>query len=300
MLLPEDKKNLLERFQEMLSADRNLSKNSIEAYSRDIVRFFSSGRDIVNPDIQGYLEFLHSSGAKQSSVFRSVSSLRQFFNFLFDEKIVAKNPMGNIHLKHKNIPLPKIVSEAEMAALLKVFENPLNKNAIRLKCLLHVLYATGLRVSELVSLTKDSVVLDEETGAALLRVLGKGRKERVVPLHDLAWGALKEYLSSIGLNSSNFLFPSNSSSGHLTRQGFAKMLKKVASDAEVLPSLVSPHVIRHAFATHLLQHGADLLSIQKFLGHSNITTTQIYTHISDDRIKRLVEENTNLGKLHIE
>jgi integrase/recombinase XerD len=233
-----------------------------------------------------------------------MSSLRQFFLFLVDEKEMEKNPMDNIHMRHKNIPLPKVLSESEMTRLLSVFDLKTDRNMIRLKCMLHILYASGLRVSELVCLKIDSIAIDDESGKSTLVVVGKGGKERVVPLHDVALESIREYITLRNLfcskkTFSDFLFPSTSRSGHITRQGFAKLLKKVAEEAEIPISKISPHVIRHAFATHLLSNGADLLTIQKLLGHSNISTTQIYTHISNEKIRNLVEEHSNLKKLDI-
>lgn len=298
MPVSANNKILIERFQEMLSADRNLSKNTIESYTRDVVKFMNFADNNLSIDIRSYIEYLHNENIKQSSIFRNVSSLKQFYEFLLDERVINKNPMENIHMKNKNIPLPKVLSEDEMRRLLAVFDSKTNKNTIRLKCMLHILYASGLRVSELVCMKKDAIIIDDETGKALLLIIGKGGRERTVPLHLIALNALKEYLVSQSVYNSSYLFPSSiSKEGHLTRQGFAKMLKKAGVDAGIAPSKISPHVIRHAFATHLLQHGADLMSIQKLLGHSSITTTQIYTHISNERIKKLVEENSNLSKL---
>lgn len=296
--ISQENKMLLERFQEMLSADRNLSKNTIESYTGDLVKFMIFANNNLLADVRLYIERLHNENVKQSSIFRKVSSLRQFYDFLQDEKIIEKNPMENIHMKNKNIPLPKILSEEEMRKLLAVFDSQTNKNAQRLKCMLHILYASGMRVSELVCMKKDAVIIDDETGNALILIKGKGNKERIVPLHHTALEAVTNYLKT-PFNSA-YLFPSSiSKEGHITRQGFAKMLKKAGTDAGILPSKISPHVIRHAFATHLLQHGADLLSIQKLLGHSSITTTQIYTHVSNEKIKKLVEENNNLSKLKV-
>jgi integrase/recombinase XerD len=292
--------DLIERFQEMLCAERNLSQNSIISYTNDIRKYFAFTNDRVDGDINLYIESLQSSGMKQSSIFRNISALRQFCAFLEDEKVIDKNPMVNVKMKSKHIAIPRILSEEEMLALLSLFDSKVSEMAIRLKCMLHILYAGGLRVSELVCLTTDSIIHD--SGKYMLIVMGKGNKERYIPLHDLAVESIDEYLkvreAFIRRKNSNFLFPSSSRSGHITRQGFAKLLKKAAAEAGIAPSKVSPHVIRHAFATHLLQHGADLISIQKLLGHSSIATTQIYTHVSNERIKTLVEEHSNIAKLN--
>ncbi|MDR0552999.1 MAG: tyrosine recombinase [Holosporales bacterium] len=292
--------DLVERFQEMLCAERNLSQNSIASYTNDIKKYLAFTNNEIIGNIDMYIESLRNSGIKQSSIFRSVSALRQFFSFLEDEKVIDSNPMVNVKMRSKGLALPKILSETEMLALLSLFDSKMSEASIRLKCMLHILYASGLRVSELVCLTMDSVVTD--SGKSMLLVMGKGNKERYIPLHDLAVQSINEYLDVRATFAprkiNNFLFPSSSGSGHITRQGFAKLLKKTASEAGIAPSKISPHVIRHAFATHLLQHGADLVSIQKLLGHSNIATTQIYTHVSNEKIKTLVEEHSNVGELN--
>ena len=292
---------LLERFEEMLTAERNSSENTRASYKNDILKFFKQGFDInsTSADIENYIEFLKSSGSKHSSILRSISALRQFFAFLFDEKVISKDPMLNIKLRKKDIPLPKTLSEAEIQSLLQSFDSKTNKKSLKLKAMLHILYGGGLRVSELVSLKRNCLIYDEDTGRYLLFVKGKGDKERIVPLNDLAIQCLLEYLNSCFEQKSDFLFPSVSESGHITRQGFAKLLKNLAIESGIPPSKISPHVIRHAFATHLLAHGADLLSIQKLLGHSDISTTQIYTHVSNDKIKKIVESNVNLKKIKI-
>ncbi len=294
--------SLIERFEEMLAGDRNLSLPSISAYKNDLAKFFGSGYgiDADQKKIESYMEILKNSGVKQSSILRNVSALRQFFAFLCDEKIISQNPMREIKLRANNKPLPKVLSEDEICLLLSYFESKTDNDAIRLKAMLHILYGGGLRVSELVCLEMGSILRCEEIGRILLIVMGKGGKERMIPLNEIAIEAILKYLeirSEFVANGSKFLFPSHSKEGHMTRQGFAKLLKKIAIDVGIMPSKISPHVIRHAFATHLLSHGADLLTIQKLLGHKDISTTQIYTHISNDKIKQIVENNPNIKKL---
>ncbi|MDR3031153.1 MAG: site-specific tyrosine recombinase XerD [Holosporales bacterium] len=289
---------LIERFEEMLAADRNLSLNTINSYRNDILKFLNSGckLDSESIDIEKYVEYLRKSCIKQSSIMRNLSALRQFFAFLYDEKIIKINPTLNLKLKNQNKPLPKILSEAEIKSLLFYFDSKTNRNSLRLKTMLHILYGGGLRVSELVSLKKNNLVYDIETNRYMLIINGKGEKERIVPLNELAIEVLSEYIKSIDKNS-DFLFPSSAKEGYITRQGFAKLLKKTAIEVGILPSKISPHVVRHAFATHLLAHGADLLTIQKLLGHKDISTTQIYTHVSNKKIKEIVENNPNIAKL---
>lgn len=292
---------LIERFEEMILADKNLSKRTMESYKSDIKNFLNYTGDEVNIDknmIQSYIESLQEKEMRQTSIMRSISALRQFFNFLQDEDIITNNPTSNIKLKPKNKPLPKVLSEREMQLLLSYFDS--NRN-LKLKAMLHILYGSGLRVSELVSLTSDSIIQDEETKRYVILIRGKGNKERIVPINNIAISVIQEYLimKSEKFKFSKYLFPSKSKTGHITRQGFAKLLKEVAIDVGIPKEKVSPHVIRHAFATHLLSHGADLLTIQKLLGHKDISTTQIYTHVSNEKIKDLVTNNPNLSKLKI-
>lgn len=292
---------LMARFEEMILADKNLSMKTIEAYKSDIKNFLSYTDHEISVDkniIQNYIEFMKEREIKQTSIMRSLSALRQFFDFLQTENIITNNPTSNLKLKLKNKPLPKILSETEMQLLLSYFDS--NRN-LKLKAMLHILYGSGLRVSELVSLTIDSIIQDEETNRYIILIRGKGDKERIVPINNIAISVIKEYLATRPerFKSSKYLFPSNSKSGYITRQGFAKLLKEVAVDVGIPKNKISPHVIRHAFATHLLSNGADLLSIQKLLGHKDISTTQIYTHVSNEKIKDLVSNNPNLTKLKI-
>ncbi len=293
--------SLIERFEEMIIAERNLSLKSVASYKTDIknfLKFTKNKIEISKNEIQDYIEYLKSKNSKQSSIMRSISSLRQFFAFLRDEKVITKDPTIDIKLKSKNKPLPKVLSENDVRLLLSYFNS--NKNP-RLKAMLHILYGAGLRVSELVSLTKDSLIQDEDSKRYVLLVRGKGNKERIVPLNNMAIEAVKMHLESQDekFKFNGYLFPSHSKNGYITRQGFAKLLKEVAIEVGIAAERISPHVIRHAFATHLLSHGADLLSIQKLLGHKDISTTQIYTHVSNEKIKQLVERNPNIKKLKI-
>ncbi|MDR0744547.1 MAG: tyrosine recombinase [Holosporales bacterium] len=290
---------LIERFEEMLAADRNLSMNSINSYKNDVLKFFNAGYTLESScsEIEEYAGYLRDSNLKHSSIIRNLSALRQFFSFLYDEKITKTNPTINLKLKNHKKLLPKILSESEMESLFSYFESKMSKNFLKLNTMLHILYGGGLRVSELVSLRKNNLIYDEETNRYMLLIKGKGKKERLIPLNNLAIQVISDYIKSE--NITDFLFPSPAKEGHMTRQGFAKLLKKIAIEVGVAPTKISPHVIRHAFATHLLSRGADLLTIQKLLGHEDITTTQIYTHISNKRIKEIVENNSNIEKLNI-
>jgi integrase/recombinase XerD len=291
---------LMERFKEMLVAERNLSLKSLAAYESDIMKFCKFNKNLISvkkEDIENYIAHMMSSPYKSTSIMRSISALRQFFAFLYEEKIVQSNPLLNVKLKMRNKPLPKILSEEEMDTLLSYFESKTNT---KLKAMLHILYGAGLRVSELVELTIDSLIYDDETKRSCLLIKGKGGKERIVPLNTCAVEAVSDYLASRDGKFNKYLFPSRLGEGHITRQGFAKLLKKLVLEIGWSKSKVSPHVIRHAFATHLLTHGADLLSIQKLLGHKDVTTTQIYTHISSEKIKKLVKDNPYIKKLKIQ
>ena len=292
---------VIERFEEMLVGEKNLSLMSVRAYKSDIKEFLQYSDKQINVSkiqIENYIEYLHSNNTKQASIMRKISALRQFYIFLFDEKLVPQNPMVDITLKNKNKPLPKVLSEDEVKLLLSYFETKSNP---KLQTMLHILYGAGLRVSELVSLTKDAIIYDDEMRRYALLVHGKGNKDRLVPLNSLAVNSIQNYLMKLNQSSrfSQYLFPSRAKEGHMTRQGFAKLLKELAVEVGLPGNKVSPHVVRHAFATHLLAHGADLLSIQKLLGHKDISTTQIYTHVSNEKLKTLVESNPNIKKLKI-
>jgi integrase/recombinase XerD len=286
----------------MLIADRNLSLQSVSSYKSDINKF-SKTCDVLSADksdIVSYIEKLQKDGIKQSSILRSIAALRNFFEFLCDEKLITENPIINIKLKNTNKPLPKTLSQDEMMKLINHFGNN-KKSSLKLRTMLHILYGSGLRISELVTLTLDSIIINHEADRMTLLIRGKGGHERLIPLNECANRLIREYIDSRKLQNSfnNFLFPSHSKNGHVTRQGFAKLLKKIAPEVGIAQSKISPHVIRHAFATHLMANGADILTIQKILGHRDISTTQIYTHVSNAKIKNIVENNPNLDKLDL-
>jgi integrase/recombinase XerD len=290
--------DLIDRFEEMLVADKNLAPQTISSYKSDIKKFLKIYNiDVCKNDVGNYIEKLREDGLKQSSILRNVTSLKNFFMFLHDECVISRNPTENIRLKNKDKPLPKVVSEDEMRLLISKFES---SGCSKLKSMLHILYGAGLRVSELVELRTDSITIDDETGRISLIIRGKGGRERVLPLHEVAVRTILDYIRTrTPVRGNNFLFPSSSRLGHITRQGFAKTLKKFATEAGIPGPRISPHVVRHAFATHLLANGANILVIQKLLGHKDISTTQIYTHVSNEKIRKIVENNPNLAKLNI-
>ncbi len=294
----------VEAFLEMLMAERGAARNTYHAYRRDLAHFaghLAAANGAIEAagatQIRSYLSHLARLGISASTAARRLSSLRQFYGFLAAEGIRTDDPTADIDSPRRGHVLPKILSEAEVERLFDEAARHTGSQGVRLRALLETLYATGLRVSELVTLPL-SAILGEP---GLLLVRGKGGKERVVPLSDPALKALKAYLavrrSFVTTDTDvNWLFPSRGKSGWLTRQRFAKMLKALALEAGIDPARVSPHVVRHAFASHLLAHGADLRAVQQMLGHADISTTQIYTHVLDARLKSLVENHHPLAQ----
>jgi integrase/recombinase XerD len=296
----------IELFLEMLAAERGAAKNTLEAYARDLADFSahlaSMGRTVQraeSEDVRNYLTGLAKRKFLPTSVARRLSAIRQLYRFLYLEGHRADHPAATIEGPKRGRPLPKMLSIAEVDRLLAAARERFDHKgepvaerlrAARLVCLLEVLYATGLRVSELVALPVSAGLRD----ARVLMVRGKAGKERLVPLNDAAKRTMAEYLAlrreAGEAAKSPWLFPSFSESGHLTRQHFARELKALAATAGLRPQALSPHVLRHAFASHLLQNGADLRSVQMLLGHADISTTQIYTHVLDERLKSLVRD----------
>jgi len=297
---------LIELFLDMLAAEHGAATNTLQAYAADLADFSghlaTNRRGIGNArsdDIRAYLSALAARGFSPTSAARRLSAIRQLYRFLYLEGHRSEDPAAAVDGPKRGRPLPKVLSIAEVDRLLAAartrLENPdpvlaERLRAARLACLLEVLYGTGLRVSELVALPLSAGSRDTR----VLMVRGKGGKERIVPLNDAAKRAMAEFLDlrrqSGEAAKSSWLFPSFGESGHLTRQHFARELKALAAAAGLRPAAVSPHVLRHAFASHLLQNGADLRSVQMLLGHADISTTQIYTHVLDERLKSLVRD----------
>ncbi len=294
----------IEAFLEMLVAERGAARNTIDSYKRDLadVESFLARRDrgieaATADDLREYLAALNAGGATASTAARRLSALRQFFRFLYAEGVRGDDPTATIESPRRGRPLPKLLSEAEVSQLLARARSKRGPEGLRLTALLETLYATGMRVSELVSLPLSAVARDPR----YILVRGKGGKERLVPLSEPAREALNGYKSVRGQFCRNgvespYLFPSRGGSGYLTRHRFAQLLKQLSSEAGIAPSKVSPHVLRHAFATHLLNRGADLRSVQQMLGHADIATTQIYTHVLDERLKSMVETHHPLAR----
>jgi integrase/recombinase XerD len=298
-------------FLDMLAAEQGAGVNTLDAYRRDLTDFSGflagSGKGFADVETQGlrnYLADLDARGFKSSSVARRLSAMRHLFRFLLNERIRKDDPAAILSGPKRGRGLPKVLSISDVDGLLVCAKalaavpeaSALQRlRALRLYCLLEVLYATGLRVSELVSLPLSASRRD----IRMIVVRGKGDKERLVPLNEPSRQAMADYLAAIealktekkkNAASSKWLFPSFGESGHLTRQHFARDLKELAAAAGLAPRLVSPHVLRHAFASHLLHNGADLRIVQTLLGHTDISTTQIYTHVVEERLKSLVRD----------
>ena len=296
---------LIELFLEMLVAERGASTNTILAYRRDLEDYVGFlGEKGATPlqvsanTIRLYLKRLADAGLKATSTGRKLSSIRQFHKFLYLENHRGDDPSVTLEGPKRGRPLPKVLSMADADRLLNGVAlqavdaaRPFHERlaAARLSALLEIIYATGLRVSELVSLPRSAA----QARGDFLSVCGKGRKERLVPLTEKSREAMRRYLDllkTVHLKPSPFLFPAESGSGYLARQVFARDLKRAAAFAGISAAAISPHVLRHAFASHLLQNGADLRIVQQLLGHADIATTQIYTHVLDERAQAMVRD----------
>ncbi|GER06200.1 tyrosine recombinase XerD [Iodidimonas muriae] len=296
---------LLEQFLEALSSERGVAQNTLLAYERDLMDFFQrcgcQSATASTEDIRAYLDDLFRSNLSANTASRRLSSLRQYFLFLFREGLKPDNPTANIDSPRKAEHLPSILSEEDVTQLLDVAQKRYEaKNTVgnaRLLALIETLYATGMRISELLSLPRHAFSPDRP----FLFVKGKGGVERMVPLGEQARYALTGYLETLKRDKpeyrqSRWLFPSRGAQGHLSRMRVQQLLKDLAIEAGIVPEKLSAHKLRHAFATHLLAHGADLRVVQKMLGHADISTTQIYTHVLEERLRKLVSEKHPLAK----
>jgi len=283
---------LIESFLDMMSAERGASANTIAAYRRDLLDFAGRAdmKRASRDDVRKYLAGLTKAAIAASSQARKLSALRQFFGFLYTENIRKDDPTSAIDAPKRARSLPKIITRDDVDALIDAAREQEGPDGLRLLCMVEMLYAAGLRVSELAGLPLASV--RGKDGFIIVR--GKGRKERLAPLNPSARDAIKAYLNERDSflpkgTQSKFLFPSRSTEGYLTRRRIHQMLKELALKAKLDPEKLSPHVLRHAFATHLVEGGADLRSVQTLLGHADIATTQIYTHVASDRLTSVVE-----------
>lgn len=308
----------VDSFLDMLTTERGAALNTRQAYWRDLADvslFLRNNRNsdinkASTDDLKAYIKDLsektHKKGEKSGkiavrTVARRLSALRQFYRFMISEGQRSEDPTATIESPKQTRTLPKTLTEDEVTHLIKTAGSAGTAESVRLVCLLELLYATGLRVSELVGLPMSAIGEDSQ----FIIIAGKAGRERMVPLTDNAQNAIQDYMNVrkqfIGADEngrqSQWVFPSRTSeSGHLTRQRFAQLLKDLAREAEIDEENVSPHVLRHAFATHLLSNGADLRSVQKMLGHADIATTQIYTHMVGDNLKDTVEKKHPLSK----
>ncbi len=302
-------------FLEMLSVERGAAANTLDAYSRDLGDFaaFLRKRGLVldavrSADISAYMTALAAGDLAPATRARRLSAIRQFFRFLIIEGLIDENPTVGLEGPRRRRPLPRTLTIAEVDRLLGAAERqargaeagPERLRARRLHCLLEMLYATGMRITELVTLPRAALRGDGQ----VLTIRGKGGRERIVPLGEPARAALAAYVEALGdargtragAVARRWLFPSHGRAGHITRQRVAQELKGLAEAAGLDPARVSPHVLRHAFASHLLDRGADLRTVQQLLGHADISTTEIYTHVLEERLKRLVLEHHPLAK----
>src|SRR5262245_11920369 len=309
----DEDRQLIDRFMEMLSAEKGAADNTRQAYARDLddfAAFIGTRRRkplaAVEPtDISAYLRATAEAGLAPASRARRLSAIRQLFKFLAAEGVVGESPADRLTGPKLERPLPRTLSPAEVDRMIETARRRIDGTAgrdrfraLRLYALIEMLYATGMRVSELVMLPR-SILADD---SRVLLIKGKGGRERIVPLNGAARAALGSYLN-VGFEDgvapmvrTKWLFASRGAEGHLTRQRLGQELKALAAEAGLDPERVSPHVLRHAFASHLLDRGADLRAVQQLLGHADISTTQIYTHVLEERLKQLVFEHHPLAK----
>ncbi len=315
---PGSQLRLIESFLEMLAAERGAARNTTDAYRRDLTDFSAflgargrSFRDAAQADIAAYMRGLSETGLAAASRARRLSAVRQLYKFLLADDLISEDPARNLSGPKQERALPKTLSVVEVEHLLDAARARTattrgreRARAMRLHALLEMLYATGMRATELVSLPRTVLAGDDR----VLTITGKGGRERLVPLNEPAREALARYLA-IGTDpaesdvapmlKSRWLFPSKSEEGHLTRQRLGQELKELAIEAGLDAERVSPHVLRHAFASHLLDRGADLRAVQQLLGHADISTTEIYTHVLEERLKRLVQDHHPLAKARL-
>lgn len=303
LMIPE----VVEAFLDMLTAEKGVSVNTRQAYCKDLLGFaeFYSPEPIekaYEDNLKEYIHFLaDTKQLSPSSISRQISAIKQFFLFLCSMGKRKDNPAVNLDFPKQGVKLPKTLSEDEVNALFEQAQRHVdNYEDLRTLVFLEILYASGLRVTELVSLP--ATVFNREN--MFINIIGKGNKERIVPINKVAYDIIKEYLpyrldylKKAGKANNRYLFPSiTSKTGYISRQRIFQLIKELATDAGIDRDKISPHVMRHAFATHLLEHGADLRSVQQILGHESIATTQIYTHMTGEHLKDVVENHHPLAK----
>lgn len=299
----------LDSFLEMLLAEKGSSKNTIDSYKTDLKKFQNflgkqESTKAKSNDIRNYIIHLSRQNLKPRSIARNLAVLRQFFKFLVSENIRKDNPSLLISAPKEEKNLPKFLSSEDITLLFSTLGKSEDKEQVRLSAMIELLYASGMRVTELVTLELSSILYDQKNDVIkpYIIIYGKGNKERMVAINKSAILALKKYLIirerffPNNRKNSKWLFPSSSTNSSITRQRFGQLLKELALKSGLDPEKISPHVLRHSFATHLLEKGADLRVIQELLGHSDISTTQIYTHIQKQKLKSVIEKHHPLAK----
>ena len=299
---------ILENFLEVLASEKGLAVNTRISYKNDILQFLvfleknkKKINEITSIDIEKFTSKFTTQGLEKSTISRKMSALSHFFIFLLEENMIKRNPINELDLPKQIKKLPKILSVDQVEKLIKSSREDQSINGIRLNTMIEILYATGIRISELVEMKLSATYAEKN----FLLVQGKGNKERLVPISENTEDKIKDFLKIRNkfLNNdseSKWLFPSKQSSkGHITRQRFNQLLQTLCERVNLNNIRISPHKLRHAFATHLLANGVDLRSLQQMLGHADISTTQIYTHVLKDRLKKLVSDNHPLSKIEI-
>ena len=299
---------LVENFLEILASEKGLSKNTLYSYKIDLDQFINflkkksiKSKEFKDKDIKEFISTFKNKGYEKSTVSRKISSLTHFFNFLLDEKEIEINPLSNFEIPKQTKKLPIILSNKHIDKILEFTRQDQSATGIRLYTMIEILYATGIRISELVEMKLSSIYEDKN----FLLVSGKGNKERLVPISKNTRETLDKYLTIRSHFISEkiksiWLFPSKQSSvGHITRQRFNQLLNELNLRADLGIKSISPHKLRHAFATHLLENGMDLRSLQQILGHADISTTQIYTHVLKERLKEIIKDNHPLSKIDL-
>ncbi|MDR2766282.1 MAG: tyrosine recombinase [Holosporaceae bacterium] len=285
--------NFIELFLEHLRSERNASENTVASYLSDLEDFrrhISLNSETEERDILSYIGILNEKGFKTSTIKRRLAALRQLFKFLHRDGLMEMDPTAFIGSPRLKRPLPKIIDQNMVKKLFdatREFNNP--RDELRAKLLLYLLYGSGLRVSELISLKRNALV-----DSKFIRILGKGSRERIVPVAGDVLALVPRWNEIC--KRSIWMFPSRNPAKHISRQRVFQILKRIAEFSGIDPEKISPHVLRHAFATHILDNGADLLSLKKMLGHRDISTTEIYTHVSQKRLREVMEKFHPLGK----
>lgn len=294
-----------EAFLEMMAVERSAARNTITAYTKDLEDasgyLAGKGKDLASAsleDIEAYFGALAARGLSPATAARRRAAVRQFYRFVVGEGWRPDDPSRRVDAPKKGRPLPKVLSRDEVDRLLAAAAAKDGAQGLRLACMIELLYASGLRISELLALPLAALARDP----AYLIVKGKGGKERLAPLNETAREAIRAYLPvrkgfvPKGVKDNPWLFPSRGQGGRLTARRFSQLLEEAARSAGIDPAKVSPHVLRHAFATHLLEGGADLRVVQTLLGHADIATTQIYTHVAGERLREVVRTKHPLAK----